>query len=165
MKTMNDEDISRKIVKLFHKYTRSKAIYSKDLRRKHDLSVVQLLCLHCLFDNGRMPMSGIANNIRVNRSTLTRTIDHLERKGLLERCRVSGDRRVILIALTEKGRSLVDNSPSVVHKKIARKINMLSETERIEISRFLEFLDHLIEFEYGDQDTARAPDIQSAENA
>lgn len=133
-------------------------MHTRYLAKNYDLSVVQLLCLQCLHDNGKMPMSDIAQNIMVNVSTLTRIIDLLEKKGFLERLRVSGDRRVITIALTEKGRSLAENSPPLVHHKIVHAINMLSEKECEEIFQALDTLTRLIE--EGDQEPGPSPAIR-----
>jgi DNA-binding MarR family transcriptional regulator len=141
------EDITKKIFNLFQKYVRLRAIHTKDLAKHHDISLSQLLCLQCLYENGKMSMSDIAGNTMVNVSTLTRIIDLLEKKGFLERRRRSGDRRVITIALTEKGRSVAENSPPLVHHKIVHAVNMLSESEREELFQALETLTRLVEID------------------
>lgn len=145
MGNTTDQDISKKIVNLVQKYIQLRSIHTKDLAKKYGLSVVQLLCLQCLYENGKMSMSDIAENIMVNVSTLTRIIDLLEEKDLLARGRVSEDRRVITIVLTEKGRSLAENSPPVVHQRIVNAVNMLSVTEREEIFQALDTLTHLLD--------------------
>ncbi|MBN2420471.1 MAG: MarR family transcriptional regulator [Deltaproteobacteria bacterium] len=138
-------DITRKIIKLIHKYNRLYSIHTRDLTKNYDLNVVQLLCLRCLYEKGEMSISGIARNNMVNMSTLTRTIDMLEEKHLLERRRVLPDRRVITIALTGKGRLLAENSPPLVHPSISEAISTLSKNEHEEIKRALETLDRLID--------------------
>jgi DNA-binding MarR family transcriptional regulator len=164
MKSTKDEDISRQIANLIHKYIRLRALYTKELAKNYDLSVMQLLCLECLYESDRLSMSDIAENIMVNVSTVTGIVDRLEKKGFLERCRESGDRRVITIALTEKGRNLAENSPPLVHHRIVDAVKRLSETERAEISKALNTLSRLIETGEEDRDHRLKPAIQQAKN-
>jgi DNA-binding MarR family transcriptional regulator len=164
MKSAIYEDISRQIANLIHKYIRLRALYTKELAKNYNLSVMQLLCLECLYENDRLSMSDIAENIMVNVSTVTGIVDRLEKKGFLERCRESGDRRVITIALTEKGRNLAENSPPLVHHKIIDAVKRLSETERAEISKALNTLSRLIETDEDDSQHKLTPAIQQAED-
>ena len=80
-----------------------------------------------------MPPSQIAKYIMVNSSTVTGIIDRLEQKGLVERSRISPDRRVITIALTEKGQQLAKNAPPPIQKKIVDGLKKLppGKTEQI----------------------------------
>jgi DNA-binding MarR family transcriptional regulator len=164
MKPTINEDISRQIANLVHKYIRLRALYTKELAKNYDLSVMQLLCLECLYENDRLSMSDIAENIMVNVSTVTGIVDRLEKKGFLERCRESGDRRVITIALTEKGRTLAENSPPLVHHRIVDAVKRLSKNEREEISKALNSLSRLIEDGEEDRDHRLTPAIQQAKN-
>jgi DNA-binding MarR family transcriptional regulator len=145
MESITSEDITQKIVTLIRKYVRLRALHTKELAKNYDLSVPQLLCLQCLAENGTLSMSDIAQNIMVNVSTVTGIVDRLEQKGFLERKRVSADRRVITIALTEKGRTLAQNSPPAVHEKIIHAVKLLSEPEREEIVLALDSLSRLVE--------------------
>jgi DNA-binding MarR family transcriptional regulator len=94
----------------------------------------------------------------VNVSTVTGIVDHLERKGLIERRREAADRRVITIALTEKGTSLAENSPPAVHHKIVHAVQMLSEAEREELFDALDSVSRLIHAE----DPDHGPMLSSA---
>jgi DNA-binding MarR family transcriptional regulator len=165
MKPASSEDITKKIVTLIRKYVRLRALHTKELAKNYDLSVPQLLCLQCLYENGKMSMSEIAENILVNVSTVTGIVDRLEQKDFLVRRRVSPDRRVITIALTEKGRSLAENSPPAVHHKIVQAVKMLSQHEREEIFQAVDSLSRLVDAGEADQDPALPPAIQQAKNA
>jgi len=158
------EDITKKIILLIGKYIQLRALHTKKLAKNYNLSVPQLLCLESLYENGGMSMSDIAESIMVNVSTVTGIVDRLEKKGYLERSRISTDRRVITITLTDKGRSLAENSPPAVHQKIVRAVKMLSETERKEIDRALDTLSRLIDVVDDDRARALPPSIQQAKN-
>lgn len=165
MEPNSSNDITQKIVTLIRRYVRLRALHTKELAREYQVSVPQLLCLQCLNENGKMSMSDIAENIMVNVSTVTGIVDRLEKKGFLERRRVSPDRRVITIALTRKGRYLVENSPPAVHPKIVHAVGMLSEAEREEIFRALDTLSRLLDDSDEPQATFLPMVIRQAKNA
>lgn len=158
MKPTSSEVITGKIGALIRSYARLRALHTKELTKNYDLSVSQLLCLQCLYQNGKMSMSDIADNIMVNLSTVTGIVDRLEKKGFIERLRESADRRIITIALTKKGRSLAANSPPSVHHKIVQAVKMLSEAEREEIFQALDCMCRLIDVGDGGSEFGKAVD-------
>ena len=52
------------------------------------------------------PIGELGENARVKRSTMTDMVDRLERDGIAERVRDTGDRRVVKVRLTSKGKSI-----------------------------------------------------------
>jgi DNA-binding MarR family transcriptional regulator len=128
-----NRDRTKEVVWLIRRLMQGSYIYNKELNKKYQVSAPQLASLLALFENGPMPPSQIAKYIMVNSSTVTGIIDRLEQKGLVERARISRDRRVITIALTEKGQELAKNAPPPIQKKIVDGLKKLppSETEQI----------------------------------
>ncbi|MFA7668182.1 MAG: MarR family transcriptional regulator [Burkholderiaceae bacterium] len=57
---------------------------------------------------GPMPQHQLAESLQVERPTLVRLLDGLERQGLVERRPVEDDRRVRCVHLTEKARPLLE---------------------------------------------------------
>jgi DNA-binding MarR family transcriptional regulator len=101
----------------------------------------------------------------VNVSTVTGIVDRLERKGLIERRREAADRRVITIALTERGTSLAENSPPAVHHKIVHAVQMLSERERKEVFDALDSVSRLIHTEGPDHGPVGSPAIDESQGS
>ena len=52
-------------------------------------------------------MSDLASRVVLSPSGVTRAVDHLERRGLVERCVFEGDKRGSLATLTAAGRALL----------------------------------------------------------
>jgi DNA-binding MarR family transcriptional regulator len=52
-------------------------------------------------------MSDLASRVVLSPSGVTRAVDQLERKGLVERCVFEGDKRGYLATLTAEGRDLL----------------------------------------------------------
>jgi DNA-binding MarR family transcriptional regulator len=75
-------------------------------------------------------MSDLASRVVLSPSGVTRAVDQLERKGLVERCVFEGDKRGYLATLTSEGRAVLRKATNV-HLKGLREhfLNHLSRTE------------------------------------
>ena len=79
----------------------------------YDLSTTQYNILRILrgaADEG-LPVGAIGERLVTRDPDVTRLIDRLERRGLVTRNRSAADRRVVLVTLSEAGRTLVDSIP------------------------------------------------------
>ena len=68
-----------------------------------EVTLAQCLVLLEVDEQERLTVGQLAGRLRLDDSTLSRTIDALVRKGLLDRTRDDGDRRVVWICLTQQG--------------------------------------------------------------
>ena len=75
-------------------------------------------------------MSDLASRVVLSPSGVTRAVDQLERKGLVERCVFEGDKRGYLATLTAEGRALLRKA-TTDHLQGVREhfLNHLSRTE------------------------------------
>jgi DNA-binding MarR family transcriptional regulator len=71
-----------------------------------EVTLAQCLVLMEVDDAGRLTVGELASRLRLDDSTLSRTIDGLVRRGLLDRSRDEQDRRVVRIRLTPQGDSI-----------------------------------------------------------
>ena len=70
---------------------------------KQGVSMTHLQVMWRLEESGELPMSRLAEFLDVSLSNATGLIDRMEERGLVERIRVSDDRRVVLVRLTPAG--------------------------------------------------------------
>jgi DNA-binding MarR family transcriptional regulator len=70
-----------------------------------NVTLAQCLVLLEIEEGGRLTMGQLASRLRLDNSTLSRTIEGLVKGGLVERSREDRDRRVVRIRLTRKGTS------------------------------------------------------------
>ena len=70
------------------------------------VTLAQCLVLLEIDEGGELSMSQLASRLRLDASTLSRTIEGLVRRQLVERLREEQDRRVVRIRLTSEGRSV-----------------------------------------------------------
>jgi DNA-binding MarR family transcriptional regulator len=74
--------------------------------QEFELSPPQTIVLR-LLDEPR-PMGALAQLMHCDNSNMTGLVDRLSERGLVERTQADGDRRVRLIALTDRGRAVRD---------------------------------------------------------
>ncbi len=75
--------------------------------RDHDLTVSQFGALEAIYHLGPMQSGELGQKILKTSGNMTMVIDHLEKRGLVNRQRRKDDRRCIDIHLTEDGRTLI----------------------------------------------------------
>jgi DNA-binding MarR family transcriptional regulator len=80
----------------------------------HDVSVTQCYALQTLTRGGSMTLGALAKDLLLDKSTASRVIETLERKGYVRRSSHPQDARAILIDRTAKGR--------VLHDRIEREL-------------------------------------------
>jgi len=72
----------------------------------HDVSVSQCYALEALVRRGEMTLNDLAAHLYLDKSTASRVVDALERKGYVDRSPHPGDRRALLLLATAAGREL-----------------------------------------------------------
>ncbi len=113
----------------------------RELVSAHGLSLNQFEVLTWLrrAGDGGLRMSDLASRVVLSPSGVTRAVDQLERRALVERCVFEGDKRGSLATLTADGRAALAKSTKV-HLQGLREhfLNHLSRTD-------LEALDNAME--------------------
>jgi DNA-binding MarR family transcriptional regulator len=71
-----------------------------------DLTPVQGMALRTLDPDAPVAMSSLADNLACDASNVTGVVDKLEARGLIARQGAENDRRVKVLAVTEKGRQV-----------------------------------------------------------
>ncbi len=87
----------------------SERVFDRLLKR-HDVEIspAQGRILFVLWQEDRVPIQTLVERSSLSKSTLTSMLDRLEKMEYVQRVRSAADRRVILIARTDKDRALED---------------------------------------------------------
>lgn len=72
----------------------------------YDISVTQCYALEALVRRGDMTLNDLAAHLYLDKSTASRVVDALERKGYVARSPHPQDRRAVLLEATDAGRAL-----------------------------------------------------------
>lgn len=73
----------------------------------------------------------------IDSGLMTRMLDKLETKGLLERSRSVDDRRVVNLTLTEKGEALATRIPEIAPQVLNARLKKFTSAEFEELRRLL----------------------------
>jgi DNA-binding MarR family transcriptional regulator len=104
---------------------------------KHGFTFVQYVILSWLRDGIALNPKDICFQFRHNSGALTRVIDHLAERGLLERIRRDRDRRKVELQLTAGGRETIESLIPLVVEKLNLALAEFSSAEVQELLRLL----------------------------
>ncbi|MGH2695317.1 MAG: MarR family winged helix-turn-helix transcriptional regulator [Actinomycetota bacterium] len=90
-------------------------------------------------------MSELASRVVLSPSGVTRAVDQLERKGLVERCVFEGDKRGYLATITPQGRAFLTKATNV-HLQGLRE-HFLNHLTRSELKQLADVLEAILEGE------------------
>jgi DNA-binding MarR family transcriptional regulator len=139
-------DFINNIIYQIRRLMHSGELYTKELNKNYQISVPQLNCLMSLNKNGPLPLTQISKQILVSSSTLTGIIDRLEQKGLVRRIRTMSDRRVIMIELTEQGKTVALSAPPPIKQDMLDGLKNMPENKLKKISESLDLLTDMIKY-------------------
>jgi DNA-binding MarR family transcriptional regulator len=97
----------------------------------------QELLLMRLWDSDRQSQSDLAHGLRLDASTVTRTVQRLERQGLVDRVSSPTDGRSVIVCLTDAGRALRGPVESAWAQLEAQTTSGMSDRQRLEAVRML----------------------------
>jgi len=106
----------------------------------HGLSVTQCYALDALADNGALTVTALARHLFLAISTVTRVLAPLERKDLVRRRRGTGDRRVVRVSITPRGRALLGRIRAGLVATQCALLAPLARAEREAVVKTLEGL-------------------------
>jgi DNA-binding MarR family transcriptional regulator len=124
--------VIKDIVESIRRLVRAEYLDSQKMSKQYGLTAPQSLVLRLLIKKGALSSADLSRQMYVTPSNITGIIDRLEKKGLVERIRQQGDRRVALITLTQSGQKLGKAVPDPIEKKIVHQLSDL-DPENLQI--------------------------------
>ena len=104
------------------------------------VTMQQLRVMMILYADGPTRVSVLARKLNVSTPTITGILDRLVRQEFTYRADDPRDRRVVLNALTEKGREVIEHLQPIDSERLGRAIESLSEEERQHIRSAIDTL-------------------------
>jgi len=118
-------------------YRRLTVARSASAASEVEISRQEIRVITVLGKKGTAIMSDLARGLNLALSTATNTVDKLVSKDLVERTRVDEDRRIVQVALSEKGKRFYE---AVVECQLAMGRSMLEALSPGEREIFLELM-------------------------
>lgn len=126
-----DDELDRLVTVLL---TASRALVGVSARSLEEVvesvTLTQFRTLVVLAGHGPSRLNQLAERLGVGASSALRTVDRLVDRGLVDRQANPGDRREVVIRLTDAGRELVDGVTEARRHAIAGIVRAVPERER-----------------------------------
>lgn len=114
--------------------------YENSALAKRDLTATQVLVLECLSVCGTCKMHTLVNALKSKFSAVTALMDRLVKTGFVTREHGQEDRRTVLVALSAKGRKVLQEVHDQRRSAFIQVFSRVSQHEREEYLRILEKL-------------------------
>ena len=122
---------------LLLRVVRAHAALATAMLQQIDLVAPQELVLLFLQEHGRTPQSEIVHFLGRDRSTVTNTLQAMERAGLITRTPSRTDKRVMVVALSAKGRRLCPRIREIWSELERRTFGGLTDRQRADLAGML----------------------------
>jgi DNA-binding MarR family transcriptional regulator len=107
---------------------------------EHDVSAGQWPLLLYLWEQDGLSQKQLARRVQIEEPTTTRTLDRMERDGLVRRVRDESDRRRIKVYLTERGQHLREELVPYAQEVNALATHGLSAQDKTKINSLLTYM-------------------------
>ena len=104
------------------------------------ISIPHFEIMKTLQEDGIRHIAEIGEKLSIPKPQMTHLIERLVGQGIVERQAVETDRRIINIALTPRGRRMIEEHDCMVKESINVKLSCLSDKELQELSASLRIL-------------------------
>lgn len=134
------ETLNRILVHLFNDILK---VEEKSLSKGpyKELTMTDMHTIEAIGFNHQRNMSSIAKDLSITVGTLTIAINHLVKKGYVERIRSNKDRRVVLVSLTQKGKAAFRHHIAFHDRMVEKIISQLEDEELKVLVRSLQKVD------------------------
>ena len=128
MPTSNE--VEDHIVASIRRIIRAIDLQSRRLQDRHKLTGPQLATLRQAHKVGQLSISALARAVHLSQPTVSGIVSRLERRGLIARRRSEGDRRSVVLEVTEAGERVLDEAPSLLQEQFRAELARLEDWER-----------------------------------
>ncbi len=123
-------EVEDQIVASIRRIIRAIDLQSRRLLEQHKLTGPQLATLREAQKLGEISISTLARAVHLSQPTVSGILNRLERRGLVVRKRSAGDRRSVVIGVTEEGLRVLEEAPSLLQDRFRAELARLEDWER-----------------------------------
>jgi DNA-binding MarR family transcriptional regulator len=124
---INAEQVSMQIIMQLRQILQEMSKHSKLLLENYKITTPQLICLHEIFQHSPISIGALTKIVFLNNSTVTGIIDRLEKRELVQRIRISKDRRQVHLEITAQGVEFIKKAPKPIQDLFMDRLTALDE--------------------------------------
>ena len=121
------------VIVALRRITRAIDLHSRELMQQVGLTAPQLAALKAIARLQPVTMGALAKSIHLSQATLTGILTRLETRNLVSRVRSVSDRRTVVVEVTEEGRAVLSDAPSLLQEQFRRELLKLQEWEQTQM--------------------------------
>ena len=138
MRELRLDEFGDRMIKLVPRLKIELGSYETSTLTRRDITTTQLLVLECLSACDHCKMHTLVDALKVKFSAVTAIIDRLVKTGFVARQHGKEDRRTVLVALTPKGKKILQEVYQQRRKAFMQVFSRISAREREEYLTILE---------------------------
>ena len=142
-----DDEIIDKVLVSIRRIVRAIDLHSRKLIQSCGLTIPQIIVLRDILRSDSPTVGEIARSVSLSQATVTNIIARLEQRGFMVRSQHEGDKRRVVVRLTEAGRKTIDEAPPLLHDRFVSSFQNLQEWERLMILSSIQRVGEMMEAE------------------
>ena len=123
-------DKHREVIAAIRRIIRATDVHSRQLVKHSGLTSAQILIMNAIGSDRFHNTSKIAEEVALSPATVTNILDRLEHREYIERQRDERDKRKVNIWLTDKGREVLNNAPTLLQQSFIARFDDLETWEQ-----------------------------------
>jgi DNA-binding MarR family transcriptional regulator len=125
--------VEDQVIVALRRITRAIDLHSRELMQQIGLTAPQLAALKAIARLQPVTVGALAKSIHLSQATLSGILTRLETRILVSRVRSVSDRRTVVVELTEEGRAVLENAPSLLQDQFRRELLKLQDWEQTQM--------------------------------
>ena len=150
------ETVSMQIMMRLRQIIQGLSKHSKYIQENYQVTVPQLICLREIYEHGPISLGALTKIVFLNNSTVTGIADRLEKRGLIQRNRISRDRRQVHVEITQEGIRFIQQAPTPLQDRFLQRLNTLDPEK---ITMILWSLEMLVDMLGAEKTAGKAPSL------
>ncbi|WP_339727451.1 MarR family transcriptional regulator [uncultured Gimesia sp.] len=144
---MSPLSIEDQVLVALRRITRAIDLHSRGLMQEIGLTAPQLASLQTIARMQPITVGALAKSIHLSQATMTGILSRLEARNLVSRSRRGTDKRTVVVELTEEGRAVLKNAPSLLQDRFRRELLRLQEWEQTQMLSTLQRIAYMMDAE------------------
>lgn len=147
----NGDAVGFEVLRALRRILRRVSLHSRELARHTGLTLPQLISLKAVAESDdEVTIGSVSTRVSLSSATVSRIVDRLVSKDLVERYRSDSDRRKVLLRLTDHGTERYRTLPAPLDERFLERLQEISERERLSLLAALDRIVQLMDAEAED---------------